>query len=149
MATGVIGQPAYASAGGIALVQASAPAGIPGLPPPAEGLPAIPSDHDLLMELAQRYEVLGNAVVKLSERVTDPARAAVTQGAPAAAGPSGTDLIGKLIDIATKALSGDSGGSSLFQQLYVKAHENYDQRVLLPTFSNLARGEIRHVAQGK
>ena len=161
MATGTIGQPAYTSAGGVAVEESPAAEGMPrSNPSPAEGdasrgaerpelvEPAPPTDHDLLMELVQRYEVLGNAVVKLSEKVADPARATLTQGAPAAAGPSGVDMMGRLIDVAMKALGGNSGGSSLFQELYVKAHENYDTRVLLPTFSNLARGELKHVASG-
>ena len=150
MATGIVGMPAYASVAGtqppptaeVVGTQTQSLARGPGPQPP------VPSDHDLLLELVQRYEVLGNAVVKLSEKIADPGRAIVTQGAPAAAG-SGVDLIGKLIDVATKALGGNTGGGNdLLLDLYRKAHENFDQRVLMPTFTNLARGEVRHVSGG-
>lgn len=108
--------------------------------------PQAPTPFDIIMArfdaLDKRYEQLGTAVVKISERLEQPAEMQITPGAPG--NPLGS--IGQIIDLIKTGLGqGEGGSNDYFAELYKHAHENYDNKVLFPALNRLAGAEVRHV----
>ena len=119
-----------------------------------EPVPPVPlaperTPFDVIIErfdaIDKRLDQQGTAIVKLAEMQTMPA---VPGQVPAVANVM-MNNIGSIIDIVKQALGGSGApGNDLMLDLYKQAHANFDQKVLMPTFTNLAKGEIRHVTTG-
>jgi len=114
--------------------------------PPQEPAPAQPAQAFTPFEamVVKRLDQQGELLIQLADKAfpSGPqAKAIVPQGSIAGI-PS--DIIAEGIKAIREALSGGSNqpGGFMFD-LYKKAHENYDSKVLLPTFSKLAGVDAR------
>ncbi len=108
-----------------------------------QALPAperAPTDHELLLELVKRYEVLGTAVVKLSEKVGDPATAG-PQSRPTTGGMG--DQIKGLTDL-LNAAKGALGMDQASPMANMNAlYQEVGQKVVGATIDSAVRNVVK------
>lgn len=89
--------------------------------------------------IEKRLDQQATATVKILELITSPQQGVAQQQG----GLMG--LAQQLLPAFGDALRGGSGPNDFFMELYKQAHINYDNKVLMPTFTKLAKGDVQHV----